>query len=106
MTLRSIKSRGIENSSSIHNGIAPPHGLAPDGLLSMRYVSIPPLDRASAADEPAGPPPITAARSFRPPEMCRLFVEELQMMMEEDLLDFSEYDGVFLVVNIDDSWSL
>ncbi|GAY55546.1 hypothetical protein CUMW_164990 [Citrus unshiu] len=33
---------------------------------SMRKVSTPPAARASAAEDPAGPPPITAARSLRP----------------------------------------
>lgn len=56
----------MENSSIIQSGIAPPHGLAVEGLRSKRKVSTPPAANASAAEEPAGPPPITAARSLRP----------------------------------------
>lgn len=55
------------NSSSMQRGMAPPHGFATDGgLRSKRNVSTPPEASASAAEDPAGPPPITAARSFRP----------------------------------------
>lgn len=50
----------------MHSGIAPPQGFALEGLLSKRKVSMPPEARASAAEDPAGPPPITAARSLRP----------------------------------------
>lgn len=32
----------------------------------MRKVSTPPHAKASAAEDPAGPPPMTAARSLRP----------------------------------------
>ncbi|KAJ9178470.1 hypothetical protein P3X46_010349 [Hevea brasiliensis] len=46
--------------------MAPPQGLAVEVLRSKRKVSIPPEVRASAAEEPAGPPPTTATRSFRP----------------------------------------
>lgn len=47
--------------------MAPPHGFATDGgFRSKRKVSTPPDARASAAEDPAGPPPITAARSLRP----------------------------------------
>lgn len=56
----------MENSSIMQRGMAPPHGLAVEGLRSKRKVSTPPAAKASAADEPAGPPPITAARSWRP----------------------------------------
>lgn len=56
----------MENSSSMQRGIAPPQGLEVDGLRSKRKVSMPAEARASAAEDPAGPPPITAARSFRP----------------------------------------
>lgn len=66
VTWRSMRWRGIENSSSMHRGMAPPHGLAVEGLRSKRKVSTPPAARASAAEDPAGPPPITAARSLRP----------------------------------------
>lgn len=51
------------NSSSIHRGMAPPQGFAASGLRSKMNVSMPPEARASAADDPAGPPPITAARN-------------------------------------------
>lgn len=64
VTFRSIRWAGMQNSSNMHNGIAPPQGLAVLGLRSKRKVSTPPAARASAADEPAGPPPITAARSL------------------------------------------
>lgn len=50
----------------MQSGMAPPQGLALKGLRSKRKVSTPPAARASAAEDPAGPPPITAARSFRP----------------------------------------
>lgn len=57
----------MSNSSSMQRGIAPPHGFGVDGgLRSNRKVSTPPLASASAAEDPAGPPPITAARSLRP----------------------------------------
>lgn len=57
----------MSNSSSMQRGMAPPHGFATDGgLRSKRKVSTPPEARASAAEDPAGPPPITAARSLRP----------------------------------------
>ncbi|PHU30305.1 hypothetical protein BC332_02398 [Capsicum chinense] len=52
---------GIENSLSMHSGMVPPHGLAVAGLRSKRKVLTPPVVKASAAEEPAGPPPITAA---------------------------------------------
>lgn len=55
------------NSSSMHSGMAPPQGFAVvGGLRSKRNVSMPPEAKASAAEDPAGPPPITAARSFLP----------------------------------------
>ena len=54
----------MENSSSIQSGIAPPQGLAVEGLRSKRKVSMPPAASASAAEDPAGPPPTTAARSL------------------------------------------
>lgn len=57
----------MSNSSSMQRGIAPPHGFATDGgFRSIRKVSTPPEARASAAEDPAGPPPTTAARSLRP----------------------------------------
>lgn len=57
----------MSNSSSMQRGMAPPQGFATDGgLRSNRKVSTPPEARASAAEDPAGPPPITAARSLRP----------------------------------------
>lgn len=57
----------MSNSSSMQRGIAPPHGFGVDGgFRSNKKVSTPPLARASAAEDPAGPPPITAARSLRP----------------------------------------
>lgn len=62
----------MENSSSMHNGIAPPQGLAVEGLRSKRKVSMPPAASASAAEEPAGPPPTTATRSLL--EMMRAVV--------------------------------
>lgn len=64
----------MENSSIMQRGMAPPQGLAVEGLRSKRYVSIPPEARASAAEEPAGPPPITATRSL-PPLIGALLVE-------------------------------
>lgn len=64
VTRRSIRDSGMENSSSMQRGMAPPQGFVPEGLRSIRYVSIPPLARVSAALAPAGPPPITAARSL------------------------------------------
>lgn len=60
-----MRFNGIENSSSMHSGMAPPHGLAVAGLRSKRKVSIPPVAKASAAEDPAGPPPITATRSLQ-----------------------------------------
>lgn len=66
VTLRSISSDGMLNSSSIQRGMAPPQGLAASGLRSNKNVSMPPKARASAVEEPAGPPPMTAARSLRP----------------------------------------
>lgn len=68
VTRRSINWIGMENSSSMQSGMAPPQGFGVEGLRSKRKVSIPPAARVSAAEEPAGPPPITAARSFRPGE--------------------------------------
>lgn len=57
----------MSNSSSMHSGMAPPQGFAVVGeLRSKRNVSMPPEAKASAAEDPAGPPPITAARSFLP----------------------------------------
>lgn len=57
----------MSNSSNMQRGIAPPHGFGVDGgFRSNKKVSMPPLARASAAEDPAGPPPITAARSLRP----------------------------------------
>ncbi|KAF5807214.1 hypothetical protein HanRHA438_Chr05g0240381 [Helianthus annuus] len=66
VTRRSIISNGRSNSPTMHNGIAPPQGFALSILRSMRMVSIPPLARVSAAAPPAGPPPTTATRRFRP----------------------------------------
>ena len=66
VTRRSMRWDGIWNSSSMQRGMAPPQGLAADGALSKRKVSTPPEAKASAAEDPAGPPPITAARSLRP----------------------------------------
>lgn len=64
------------NSSSMQRGIAPPHGFGVDGgFRSNRKVSTPPLAKASAAEDPAGPPPITAARSLRPAMDGRLVLE-------------------------------
>lgn len=62
----------MENSWSMQSGMAPPQGLEPEALRSKRKVSIPPEDSASAAHAPAGPPPMTAARSVRGPEMGTL----------------------------------
>jgi hypothetical protein len=57
----------MSNSSSIQRGIAPPHGFGVDGgFRSNKKVSTPPLASASAAEDPAGPPPITATLSLRP----------------------------------------
>uniref|UniRef100_A0A7C9EF49 Uncharacterized protein n=1 Tax=Opuntia streptacantha TaxID=393608 RepID=A0A7C9EF49_OPUST len=78
-TSRSTTARGMSNSSSMHSGMAPPQGLAPEGLRSKRKVSTPPEARASAAEDPAGPPPMTAARSFLP-ERAGLVVDLRQMM--------------------------
>lgn len=76
VTRRSMSSRGMLNSSSMQSGMAPPQGLATEGgLRSKRKVSTPPAARASAAEEPAGPPPITAARSLRPAMDGRLDLE-------------------------------
>lgn len=50
----------------MQRGMAPPQGLAAAGLRSNKKVSMPPRAIASAAEEPAGPPPITATRSFLP----------------------------------------
>lgn len=50
----------------MQRGMAPPQGLAPVGFRSKRKVSTPPEASASAAEEPAGPPPMTAARRLRP----------------------------------------
>lgn len=75
-TWRSMRLRGMLNSSSMQSGMAPPHGLAVvGGLRSRRKVSMPPVARASAAEEPAGPPPITAARSFRPESEAAILME-------------------------------
>lgn len=63
VTLRSIRWEGMLNSSSIQRGMAPPQGFAASGLRSKMNVSTPPEARASAADDPAGPPPITATRN-------------------------------------------
>ncbi|KAJ0602068.1 hypothetical protein HanIR_Chr03g0135641 [Helianthus annuus] len=79
VTFLSMRSCGMENSSSMQSGMAPPHGLAPLGVRSKRYVSIPPDANASAAEDPAGPPPITAAVSFRP-EICVFEVEVAEMV--------------------------
>lgn len=72
----------MENSSSMQRGMAPPQGLEEAGLRSKRKVSMPPAARVSAAEDPAGPPPMTAARSLRP-ERGGLDIEE--MMREEGL---------------------
>ena len=82
VTLRSTSSGGMENSSSMQRGMAPPQGLEEAGLRSKRKVSMPPAARVSAAEDPAGPPPMTAARSLRP-ERGGLDIEE--MMREEGL---------------------
>lgn len=63
VTLRSIRWEGMLNSSSIQRGMAPPQGFAASGLRSKINVSMPLEARASAADDPAGPPPITATRN-------------------------------------------
>lgn len=61
--------------------MAPPHGFGTDGgLLSNRKVSTPPVARASAAEDPAGPPPITAARSLRPAMDGRVELEAETVM--------------------------
>lgn len=65
----------------MHKGIAPPHGLAVEGLRSKRKVSTPPAASASAAEDPAGPPPMTAARSLRPGRGA-LVVEEAAITKE------------------------
>ncbi|GER45344.1 ATP phosphoribosyltransferase [Striga asiatica] len=62
-----VRFEGIENSSSMQRGIAPPQGLAASGLRSNKYVSMPPEARDWAAEDPAGPPPMTAARNL---EVC------------------------------------
>lgn len=59
-------SSGRSNSPTIQSGIAPPHGLQLSIFRSIRNVSIPPLARVSAAEPPAGPPPIMATRRLRP----------------------------------------
>ncbi|GAU21984.1 hypothetical protein TSUD_111240 [Trifolium subterraneum] len=57
----------MSNSSSMQRGIAPPHGFGVEGgFRSNKKVSMPPLARASAEEDPAGPPPITATLSLRP----------------------------------------
>ena len=89
VTLRSMSSGGMENSSSMQRGIAPPQGLEEAGLRSKRNVSMPPEARVSAEEDPAGPPPMTAARSLRP-ERSGLDVEA--MMREEGGLEME--DGV------------
>mmetsp|Transcript_4970 Transcript_4970/g.18631 ORF Transcript_4970/g.18631 Transcript_4970/m.18631 type:complete len:305 (+) Transcript_4970:1084-1998(+) len=66
VTLRSMISSGRSNSPTMHRGMAPPQGLQLSILRSMRKVSQPPLARVSAAQAPAGPPPMTATRSLRP----------------------------------------
>ncbi|KAI3766845.1 hypothetical protein L2E82_16920 [Cichorium intybus] len=66
VTRRSIISNGKSNSLTMQSGVDPPQGLALSILRSMRKVSIPPLARVSAAAPPAGPPPTTATRRFRP----------------------------------------
>jgi hypothetical protein len=66
----------MSNSSSMQSGMAPPHGFATDGgLRSNKKVSTPPAARASAAEDPAGPPPITAALSLRPAMDGRVVLE-------------------------------
>merc|ERR1719498_1732188 len=65
-TLRSIMSSGSWNSSTMHKGIAPPHGLQLSILRSMMIVSmLGSSANISAADAPEGPPPITATRYLR-----------------------------------------
>jgi hypothetical protein len=49
----------------MQSGIAPPQGLALSNFLSNKKVSIPAFANVSAADEPAGPDPITATRSVK-----------------------------------------
>ncbi|KAL1535098.1 ATP phosphoribosyltransferase [Salvia divinorum] len=68
----------MENSSSMHRGMAPPQGFAASGLRSKMNVSMPPEARASAADDPAGPPPITAARSVAVMELGFAKVERIR----------------------------
>ena len=64
-TLRSMISDGRSNSSTMHRGIAPPHGLALSILRSMMYVSMfGSWAQISAAQAPDGPPPMTATRYF------------------------------------------
>jgi len=43
----------------------PPHGLQLSSFRSMRYLSMPPLANVSAAEPPAGPPPMTATLRLR-----------------------------------------
>ncbi|KVI06432.1 hypothetical protein Ccrd_015246 [Cynara cardunculus var. scolymus] len=50
----------------MQSGMAPPQGLALSNLRSIKNVSIPPSARVRAAAPPAGPPPMTATRRFRP----------------------------------------
>ncbi|KAK2357551.1 geranylgeranyl diphosphate reductase, chloroplastic [Trifolium repens] len=66
VTRRSMMSNGRSNSPTMQRGMAPPHGLQLSIFLSMRKVSTPPFASVSAAAPPAGPPPMTATRRFRP----------------------------------------
>ena len=66
-TLRSMIDDGRLNSSTMHTGMAPPHGFALSIFLSKRTHSIFGfLASASAAHAPDGPPPTTATLYFCP----------------------------------------
>ena len=60
LTFLSMIDSGRSNSSTMHNGIAPPQGFALSNFLSKSQVLIPALASIYAAHEPLGPPPITA----------------------------------------------
>ena len=64
-TFLSMICDGKPNSSIMHTGIAPPHGLALSNLRSNKVHSMFGfLAIASAAHEPDGPPPTTATLNF------------------------------------------
>ena len=72
-TLRSMIDDGRLNSSTMHTGMAPPHGLALSIFLSNRTHSMFGfLARASAAQAPEGPPPTTATVYFLPEAVIKV----------------------------------